>query len=309
MPVDVSGISSMGDRVDQVQMNLIWLMVFCFVACNAVLIFFILHYRRRKDGAATPDLRGSHLLESLWTAIPTAVVILIFIYGTRVWSSMREVPADALPIKVTARQWSWSFHYADGRVEPRELVVPVGRAIRLDMISEDVIHGLFLPHFRLKEDVVPGQYTYLWFQADRPGSYPIFCTEYCGKDHSYMMGSLKVLEEDAWQAWLAGSDATSTNLPPEELGRLAFEKWGCMACHALDGGTGLGPSLTGLHGREEHFEDGTSLVADDNYLRESMLSPGARIVRGYTTQVMPSYQGQLKEEDIAAVIAFIKSLH
>ncbi|MCB1050753.1 MAG: cytochrome c oxidase subunit II [Acidobacteria bacterium] len=309
MPIDVSGISEIGTRVDQVQMALIWLMAFCFIACNAVLIYFMLRYRRKSANQPTADLRGSHFIETVWTLIPTIVVIIIFFYGINVWSDMRTPPEDSYQINVKARQWSWSFEYPDGRVEATEMVVPVDTPIKLNMVSEDVLHSFFLPHFRVKEDVVPSQYTYLWFEAKKTGDYHIFCTEYCGKDHSAMLGNLKVVDEEAWQRWLRNEpEPGQAPLSPEQRGEKLWEKWGCKGCHSTDGSVVLGPSFKGIYGKEEHFESGESLVIDDNYIRESIYSPQAKIVKGFTNQLMPSFQGQLKEDDISDVIAFIKSL-
>lgn len=304
----MNGLTDLGGKVDQVQIFLIALMAICFIACNAALIYFMVRYRRKSDHDETSAISGNHLLEAVWTIIPTIVVLIIFVYGVRVWGEMRTPPADAMTINVTGVQWAWRFEYPDGRIEAEDLYVPKGQAIRLNMISGDVLHSFFVPEFRVKEDVVPSQYTQLWFRGDVEGSYNIFCTEFCGDNHSGMLGKVHVLGPEDWDRWVRRvPDPDAVPLSPAERGNKLFAKWGCAGCHSVDGSANIGPTFQGLMGRSEVMASGETIVVDENYIMESINQPKKRVVAGYDPNQMPAFEGQLSQQDITDLIEFIKS--
>jgi len=305
-------ISDLGGRVDVVQMFLIVLMAFWFVLCNAVLVYLMLKYRRKgKDDVGAP-IKGNHMLEVTWTVIPTIIVILIFIYGINVWTDMRTMPDDseAYVVDVRGQKWSWSFKYPDGRTTAQDLYVPVGQKVKLRMNSNDVLHSFFIPEFRVKEDVVPSMFTYLWFEAKKPGSYHVFCTEYCGEQHSGMLGKVHVLDADTWERFEKNLplDPKDKPLTPLEAGEQLYVKRGCQGCHSADGSQVIGPTFKGLYNREGQFQSGETYVADDNYIMESIKYPNRHIVAGFPANQMPSFDGQLSEDDIANIIEYIKTL-
>jgi len=322
-------VTELGREVDIVQVGLILMMAFWFLACNAVMVYFLLKYRRKGPDDEVSTLRGNHVLEVVWTVIPTILAVMIFWAGIVVWNDMRTVPDDAMEIKVQGRKWSWNFTYTDpkgayvfpgpegegdikldGRVATRELYVPVGRNVKFTMTSEDVIHSMYVPEFRVKEDVVPGLYTYLWFRAEKPGSYNIFCTEYCGDDHSGMLGKVHVLEEAAWERYVRDLpiDPRDKKRVGAELGEYLFAQQNCKGCHTTDGSASVGPTFKNLIGRTETMKDGTTLVVDENYIVESILKPKAKIVAGFPDNQMTSFEGILGQKDIDAIIDFIKTL-
>jgi cytochrome c oxidase subunit 2 len=238
--------------------------------------------------------------------------IIIFIYGIKVWTDRRTMPDDseAYVVEVTGQKWAWSFRYPDGRTTAQDLYVPEGKKVKLRMNSQDVLHSFFIPHFRIKEDVVPSFYTYLWFQADKAGSYNIFCTEYCGDQHSGMLGKVHVLDPEIWLRFENNLplDPNKRPLTPLENGEQLYVKRACEGCHSRDGSQVIGPTFKGLYGRSEIMADGTQITADENYIVESILYPNRKIVKGYPANQMPSFEGQLSEQDISDLITFIKTL-
>ena len=303
-------VTELGARVDMVQTFLIAMMVFWFVACNAVLVYFMVRYRRKGDAPATSNVKGHHLLEMAWTIIPTVLVVIIFYYGIYVWKDMRTPPEDAMEILVRGQKWSWSFEYPDGQKSVSDLYVPHGVPVKLLMRSNDVLHSFFIPEFRVKEDVVPSQYTHLWFQAEKVGSYNIFCTEYCGKDHSAMLGKVHVLDAVKWERFERNEplDPEAPPLSPLEHGAKLFSGHGCKSCHSIDGASGIGPTFLGLMGREEVLSDGSKITVDENYIVESIKYPKRKLVQGYSPEQMSSFEGILSDEDISDIITYIKSL-
>ncbi|MCB1041996.1 MAG: cytochrome c oxidase subunit II [Acidobacteria bacterium] len=305
-----NGLSELGTHVDRVHVFIIAIMAFCFIACNAVLIYFMLRYRRKGPDDVTASIKGNHLLEAVWTIIPTIVVLIVFVYGVRVWGDMRKPPENAMTINVTGVQWAWRFEYPDGRIEAEDLYVPAGQPIRLNMVSNDVLHSFFIPELRVKEDVVPSQYTHLWFQADYEGVYNIFCTEYCGDNHSYMLGKVHALGPEAWDRWVRRvPDPDAVQLSPAERGAKLYSKWGCLGCHSTDGSPNIGPTFKNLMGRSESFADGSTVVVDENYIMESIKQPNAKIVAGFKPDQMPAFEGQLSQQDITDLIDYIKTLN
>jgi cytochrome c oxidase subunit 2 len=243
-------------------------------------------------------------LEIAWSAIPLMVMLVMFAWGTRLYFENYTPPRDTLDIYVTGKQWMWKVQYPDGQREINELHVPTGRPVKLTLASEDVIHSFFLPAFRLKHDVVPGSYQTFWFQPTRPGRYHIFCAEYCGTNHSQMIGWMTVMDPVSYQNWLAGGAAGASLV---DQGRQLFEQYGCVSCHVLDA-QGRCPSLRNVFGNKVELEDGRVVLADEAYVRESILNPNAKIVKGYKRDIMPVFQGQINEDGLLSLIIYIKSL-
>lgn len=310
-----------------------------FVIVMVPLVIFMFRYRHRPGRKSVP-IDHNQPLEILWTAIPTVIVMVVFAWGWLVYEDMQvRIPSDAMEIRVLAKSWNWTFQYEDGRMENNKLFVPVNKPVKLVMTSQmgDVLHSFFVPNFRLKKDVVPGLYTTTWFKAEKPGRNILFCAEYCGLGHSAMWGEVVVLPEDQWELWKWGksiampewigvgglseklldshADASTTTVastaPTEDLahqGLRVSQKMGCTACHSDDGSTKLAPSFKGVYGKERIFADGKKLVADENYLRESIVNPQAKVVKGFS-QVMPPYTAaQMNEIELSALVAYIKSL-
>jgi cytochrome c oxidase subunit 2 len=237
-----------------------------------------------------------------WTVVPLIIFIGIFVAGAWVFLRMQVVPRNALEVYATGRQWMWKFQHPTGQREINELHVPVGRAVKITMASEDVIHSLWFPSFRVKADVLPNRYRTLWFEATKTGRFHIFCAEYCGTSHSGMIGSVVVMEPTDYQRWLAGGTEGSLASQGEKL----FQKYACNTCH-MDSGTGRGPMLAGSYGQTRPLADGSNVVVDDNYIRESILHPQAKIAAGFQP-LMPTFQGQVSEEDLIRLLAYVKSL-
>ena len=295
-------------EVDGVFLFIFLVALFFFIITQGALIYFAVRYRRKSEGeeADTPYITGNRALEIVWVVIPSILLLAIFAYGYVVFRDIRTPPSGATEINVTARQWLFAFNYPDGRSEINQVHLQVGKAVKFIMTSPDVIHGFYLPEFRLKQDILPGSYNYLWVQPDRPGRFDIFCTQYCGTGHSTMRAVMVVLSAEDYEHW-RGAEEKPVGLPPVKKGEEAVEHSGCLACHSLDGTVKVGPTFKGLFGSTVLLSNGKSVVADENYLRESIVDPNAMIVKGFQP-VMPSYKGILKDDDIAAIIAYLKAL-
>ena len=267
-----------------------------------VIIYFAVKYRRRPENELAEEQEPPKILEIAWIVIPSFVFLGIFVWGAFVYFHLARVPDDALDIYATGKQWMWKFQHPSGQREINTLHVPVGRPIRITMASEDVIHSLFFPAFRTKVDVLPSRYRTMWFQATKVGRYHIFCAEYCGTLHSGMIGWVDVVEPTEYQRWLAGGAEGSLSQQGEKL----FQKYACNTCHTNDA-TGRGPVLAGLYGTTVSFADNTTAKADENYIRESILVPAARVVNGFQP-IMPTFQGQVSEDDLLKLLAYIKGL-
>jgi cytochrome c oxidase subunit 2 len=303
--------SKIAEKVDHVFLFIFLIVFIIFLLVEGLLIYFAIKYRRRKEGERTEYITGSSFLEIGWTVLPLILVLMIFGYGLYVFAELRQVPQDAYEIRVTAKQWLWEFHYPQiTRGLINELRVPLGRAIKLIMTSEDVIHSFFIPTFRVKEDVVPGRYTYLWFEPTKVGTYEVFCAEYCGTGHSSMQAKIIVMEPNRFQEWLEGfvSEAAQiTTQTPAQKGKELIAQKGCMACHSIDGSPRVGPTFKGIFGRQELLQDGTQIVVDENYIKESIYEPTAQLVKGFPP-IMPSFKGVLTDEDINSIIEYFKTL-
>ena len=293
----------MASRVDHLYFYLLAVSAFFSVLIALLVIFFAIRYRRRSEEELPTGIEGSLKLELAWTVIPLLIALSFFFWGARLFFAMNRPPNDALQVYVVGKQWMWKIQHADGHREINELHVPIGRAVQLTMTSEDVIHDFFVPAFRMKKDVVPGRYTMAWFTATRPGRYHLFCSQYCGTKHSTMIGWVDVMEPAAFQSWLAGGSASESLA---STGAKLFQQHACNTCHRPDS-LARGPNLEGLFGRQVKLSDGRTIVADEGYIRESIVNPAAKIVEGFQP-IMPTYQGLIDEEGILQLTAYIKSL-
>jgi cytochrome c oxidase subunit 2 len=271
----------------------------------ASVFFLAIKYRRRSDDDRPALIQGSLPLEITWSVIPFLVMLIMFAWGTKLYFQNYTPPRlDTLDIYVTGKQWMWKVQYPDGQREINELHVPTGRTVKLILASEDVIHSFFIPAFRLKHDVVPGSYQTYWFEATKPGRYHIFCAEYCGTNHSRMIGWATVMEPAEYEKWLSGGSAGGSMV---EQGAKLFEQYGCISCHLTES-QGRCPSLRNVFGHPVVLDDGRTVVADEAYVRESILNPNAKIVKGYHRDIMPVFQGQISEEGLLQLIVYVKSL-
>jgi len=289
--------------------NLDALFIFLLLVTGTVTIMifilvtvFALRYRHDLVDKATPIL-GSTALETTWSLVPFGIFLIFFVWGAVLYFQERTAPRNSMEIYVVAKQWMWKLQHVDGQREINELHVPVDRDVKLIMTSQDVIHSCFLPAFRLKQDVLPGRYTTLWFHAIRPGTYHLFCAEYCGTQHSGMIGSIVVMNPVDYEAWLSGGGGEGSLA---STGQKLFQQLGCGSCHRSDT-QGRGPNLVGVFGKPVLLEDGRTVTADENYVRESILNPGAKIAAGFKN-IMPSFQGVVNEEQLLSLVAYIKSL-
>lgn len=295
-------------EVDAVFLFIIAIGLFFFLFTQGFLIYFAVKYRKKRgeEEKATPYITENRILEFVWVVIPSLLILAIFLVGYLVFDDIRRPLPGAMEVGVTAKQWLWEFRYDNGRQAINELRVPVGRPVKLVMTSPDVIHSLYIPAYRIKEDVVPGRYTYLWLEPRKTGRFDIFCAEYCGTGHSTMIAALIVLPREEFDRWYAGEVEEKVESPVQK-GEKLVEQAGCLACHTLDGTGKVGPTLLGVFGRKVVLADGTAVTADENYLRESLLDPAARVVKGFPP-VMPTYKETLKDEDITAIIAYLKTV-
>lgn len=295
--------STMAVRVDQLYFFLIGIAVFFSTLIFVLIVAFAVKYRRRSDAEQPRPITENLGLEIAWTVIPLALTLVLFVWGAKLFFITYYPPKDSLEINVVAKQWMWKVQHAEGRSEIDELHIPAGRPIKLVMTSQDVIHDFFVPAFRVKKDVVPGRYTTLWFEATKPGAYRLFCAQYCGTQHSGMIGHIVVMEPAEFQAWLSGG---ATGVSMATAGENLFQRLGCATCH-MQNDTGRGPSLADLLGKTVRLQGGGSVTADENYVRESILNPQAKLVAGYPP-IMPTFKGLISEDGIMQILAYLKSL-
>jgi cytochrome c oxidase subunit II len=293
--------SAMARHVDALYIFLLIVTGMMTLLIFACLVFFAARFRAR-PGVRAEQIEGSVPLEITWSAIPFAIFMVIFAWGAVVYFQERTPPADAAEVYVVAKQWMWKLEHAEGQHEINELHVPVGRDVKMIMTSQDVIHSFFVPAFRIKQDVLPGRYTVAWFRATKPGTYHLFCAEYCGTQHSGMVGSIVVMQPAQYEAWMNGG---STG-PLSATGEKVFSELGCSTCHRADA-QGRGPNLRGIFGKPVQLEDGRTVTADENYVRQCILDPGAQRVKGFQP-IMPTFQGLVSEEQVNALVAYIKSI-
>ena len=303
MPFFPDEASSFAGNVDALYGFLIAVTAFFSILIGTLVVVFAIRYRRRSPDEVATEVHESAVLELVWTLIPLGLVLVMFVWGARVYFKITRPPANAIEIYVTGKQWMWKIQHTDGHREMNELHVPVGTPVRLTMASEDVIHSFYVPAFRFKRDVVPGRFSTAWFEAVRPGRYHLFCAEYCGTRHSNMIGWVYALKPADYQIWLSGG------VPGESLasaGAKRFIEHACNTCHGDQAGA-RGPSLTGLFGRQIHLQSGLTLIADEAYIRESIVNPQAKLLAGYPP-IMPTFQGLISEEGLLQLTAYIKSL-
>ncbi len=295
-------------QVDALYILLTVLSVFFTVAVVAILLYFCIKYRRRSDDERPAPIHGNITLELAWSIIPTFMAIGVFALGANLFFTIYHTPADGIDIYVVGKQWMWKIQHPEGKREINTLHVPVNQTIRLTLTSEDVIHSFFVPAFRTKKDAVPGRYNTMWFEATKVGEYHLFCAEYCGTQHAGMIGKVIVMEQEDYQRWLsstsAGGEATGQSMA--QLGEQQFQQLGCITCHKMEPG-GRGPILTDTFGKPVELASGEKVTVDEAYVRESILTPGTKVVKGFQP-IMPAFQGQVSEETLTQLVEYVKSL-
>ena len=303
LPTFPDQASNFAGNVDALFSFILMTTLFFAVLVTVLIIFAAFKFRRRSEKEVGDDVHGNNVLEVGWTLIPTIIAIGIFAWGAAIYVNYRIAPKDTLDIYVVGKQWMWKLQQPNGRKEINELHIPVNRNVKLIMGSEDVIHDFYVPAFRVKMDVVPGRYNTMWFRPIKTGKYHFFCSQYCGTNHAVMGGWVTVMDPAEYAAWLSGE---SGDVNPAAAGERLFTQFACNTCH-LANGTGRAPSLNGVFGANVLLADGSMVVADEAYIRESILQPKAKIVAGYQP-VMPTFQGLVTEEQILNLTAYIKSL-
>lgn len=296
--------STFSRDVDYLYFYLIAVSIAFTIPILVAIFLFGIKYREREKFATPEEIHGSIVLELGWSILPFIVSMTIFLGGAYVYYEQYRMPEDAMDVYVVGKQWMWKVQHSTGQREINELHVPVGRKVKLTMTTEDVLHDFYIPAFRTKADVVPGRYTYMWFEATTPGKYHLFCAEYCGLNHSGMGGWVYVLDQKDYDNWLAGNESGQT---PVEAGKDLFEnKLGCASCHA-GGADQRGAKLEGIYNKDVKLVGGQTVKADDAYIRNSILNPSSQIVEGYQP-IMPTFKGQVTEEQLVDLVAYIKSL-
>src|SRR6185295_30978 len=308
-PLFPDSASALSGEVDL--LFIVWCVISVFFSAliAGLILYFMVRYRRRHPEEVGANEREAMWLEVGWSVVPLIIMLAMFAWGTRVFFRIYRPPADAVELTAIGKQWMWKVQHPGGQREINTLHVPVNQPIRMTLASEDVIHSFYVPAFRIKQDAVPGRYTSIWFQATKPGTYHLFCAEYCGTEHSRMIGWVVVMEPRDYEAWLAGGAAGKSMLAS---GAELFQSLACVTCHRAgnvgDGGRiARGPALEGLYNNQVKLADGRTLIADDTYIRESILTPTAKLVAGWEP-VMPTFQGQVSEEQLTELIAYIRSL-
>jgi cytochrome c oxidase subunit 2 len=291
--------STMAKQVDALFLFELGIAGFFIFLIFVLIVYFAIRYHRRSDDEIPPRVGTHYALEVIWTVVPFCLMMVMYFWGASIYAQMKRPAGNALEIHVIGKQWMWKIEHEGGVREIDELHVPIGTPVKLILASQDVIHDFFIPEFRIKQDVVPGSYVTEWFEATRPGEYHLFCAQFCGTDHAKMVGKVIAMQPADYQAWLAGAAASE---PPAEAGKKLFNTYGCISCHGQ-----RAPTMAGLYDSDVMLEEGQIVRADENYLRESILNSTAKIVAGYPP-VMPSYRGQLSEEQLFQLIAYIKSL-
>jgi cytochrome c oxidase subunit II len=302
-PLFPPSASSVSGEVDLLYLFIVAVCAFFTVLVAALVVYFTLRYRRRHPDEVGADIHGSLSLELTWTFIPFVLSMVMFGWGATLFFKLATPPANAMEVFVVGKQWMWKIQHPEGVREINELHVPLGRPVRLTLGSEDVIHDFSIPAFRVKMDVVPGKLTTMWFEATQLGTFHIYCAEYCGTKHSGMIGQVIVMTPQDYEGWLAGGRSTGT---AAQNGERLFTDLACITCHKTDS-TGRGPSLLGVFGSKVVLTDGRTVVADENYLRESIMNSQAKVVQGYQG-IMPAFQGMVTEENLMQLIAYIRTL-
>lgn len=303
IPIFPEQASSFAKDVDALYFFILATCAFFAIGVSVAVVWLGIKYHKTHAGQIGARIEGNLPLELLWSVIPTIIAMFMFGWGASVYYHLRRPPDEALHVYAVGKQWMWKFQHLEGQREINELHLPANRPVKVTISSEDVIHSLYFPSFRTKYDAIPGRYTELWFEPQKPGTYHIFCAEYCGTNHSGMIGSVIVMEPTEYQAWLQGGGLEGTLA---QRGAKLFNDLGCSSCH-LDTGQGRGPALKDIVGTTVEFQDGSSAVVDEAYLRESILMSQAKIVKGFQP-LMPTFQGLVSEENLVALIEHVKSL-
>lgn len=305
--------SEIASKVDGVLVAITVISFIFFILVSAALVILAVKYRRRGSIGPTPSITGNETLEIIWTVIPSVILVAIFIHGVVVFNELRTPPDEAVEVTVIGKQWLWQFEYPDGRKTINELNVRQNTPVKMIMRADDVLHSFFIPAFRVKQDILPGRFTQLWFTPTKVGSFIIFCAEYCGSGHSQMLGRVNVMSPEAFARWEgkgaggAVAGAAQSSLPSHKRGEKLYANRGCNACHSIDGSDGIAPTFKGLFGRMEKLIDGSEVRADENYIIESIYEPQAKMVAGYQP-VMPSFKGILSEAEVSDIIEYVKTL-
>jgi cytochrome c oxidase subunit II len=302
LPLFPEQASSVAGQVDAFYLFLVLITTFFSLLIALMILFFIIRYRKR-PGHEAVQIHGSMLLEIVWTAIPLGISMVIFVWGAWLYFNIQTPPANALEIYGVGKQWMWKFQHPGGQREINTLHVPTGRPVKVTLISQDVIHDFFVPAFRVKTDVLPNRYMTTWFEPTQPGSYHLFCSQYCGTKHSGMVGEVIVMQPEDYAQWLASGKAEGSLA---SMGEKLFQQFGCTTCHRPDSGA-RGPNLQGLYGRPVRLSDNRVIIADDNYIRESILNPNAKVVAGFQP-IMPTFQGVVSEEGLIQITEYIKHM-
>lgn len=306
LPLFPESASTVSRQVDALFFAWSAISVFFTILIAVLILYFMVRYRRRGVDEVGLAERAPYWLEIAWSIVPLFIALAMFAWGARVFYNIYRAPKTAVEYWTVGKQWMWKFQHPDGHREINALHIPVGQPIKLNIQSEDVIHSVFIPAFRIKQDAVPGRQTSVWFEATKPGVYHLFCTEYCGGEHSKMIGWIYALEPEQYQAWLAGGPAGKSMVAS---GADLFQSFACNTCHreATASLAARAPLLEGLFGSQVRLLDGRTVVADDNYVRESILNPAAKVVAGWQP-IMPTYQGQVTEEQLAQLMTYVRSL-
>ncbi len=294
--------STMAGQVDALYLFLVLISTFFSLLVAILILYFAIKYRR-SAGKPAEQIHGSTLLEIVWTVIPLGISMVIFVWAAAIYFHQQRPPSNALQVYGVAKQWMWKFEYPGGQREINSLHVPIGQPVQVNLISQDVIHSFFVPAFRVKRDVLPNRYMTVWFTATVPGTYHLFCSQYCGTLHSNMVGDVVVMKPEDFAAWLESGKAEGSLA---SMGEKMFQQYGCTTCHRPDSGA-RGPNLEGIYGRPVRLQDNRVVVADDNYIRNHILNPGTEVVNGFQP-IMPTFRGVISEEQMVQIIAYIRSL-
>jgi cytochrome c oxidase subunit 2 len=295
--------STVAGQVDALYLFLVLISTFFSLLVAILILYFAIKYRR-STGQPAEQIHGSTILEIVWTVIPLGISMVIFLWGAALYFHLQRPPSNAMQIYGVAKQWMWKFEYPAGQREINSLHVPIGQPVKVTLISQDVIHSFFVPAFRVKQDVLPGRFVTTWFEATTPGTYHLFCSQYCGTKHSGMIGEVVVMKPEDYAAWLESGKAEGSLA---SMGEKMFQQYGCTTCHRPDSGA-RGPNLEGIYGRPVRLADNRVVIADDNYIRNHILNPGTtEMVNGFQP-IMPTFRGIINEEEMVQIIAYIKSM-
>ena len=302
-PLFPPSASTVAGEMDLLYLFIVSICAFFTIVVTALIIIFTVKFRRKEPGAVGADIHGSLMLELTWTFIPFVLAMAMFGWGAALFFKLATPPSNSMEVFVVGKQWMWKVQHPEGVREINQLHVPTGRPVRITLGSEDVLHDFSIPAFRVKMDAVPGRLTTMWFEATAIGTYHIFCAEYCGTKHSGMIGEVIAMAPQDYETWLAGGRSTGTSV---QNGERLFADLACITCHKGDV-TARGPSLLGLFGSTVELADGRKVIADENYLRESIVNSQAKVVKGYQP-IMSTFQGMVSEENLMQLIAYIKTL-